>query len=234
VSTAAPEPAAGDPEIAGPGSAPVSHPAAAEPAPRPKAPSRPTPLFRTEAPAPDPVVIQRLIDAAVARYGPETPGAAAPTIAPALAPGPAARAPQVEEPPPDRLILLSRTLSGLIDLLIVFFWGATFILAAEIFSGIAIFDLRSRIHFALLLVALHFVYSFFFLRSASQTIGMMITELRVVRLEPGRLTARQILARSALFLPSLVLVGGGLLRAFFDPRSRCLHDSLSGTEVVRL
>src|SRR5262249_10887975 len=87
---------------------------------------------------------------------------------------------KVREERPEKLILLSRTLSGLVDLIIVFLSGSAFILVTDMVSGITVFDYRSMIHYSLLLVAIFLVYSLFFLGTANQTIGMMITNLRVV------------------------------------------------------
>ena len=142
--------------------------------------------------------------------------------------------PRIEAPAADRLVLLSRTLSGLIDLSIVFLAGTSFVLAAELVSGIAIFDARSWLHYALLLAAVYFVYSTFFLRTASQTIGMMITDLRVLDPARQRPSTVQVLVRTVVFLPSLLGLGAGLIWSLFDREARCLHDTLSGTRVVRL
>jgi uncharacterized RDD family membrane protein YckC len=149
-------------------------------------------------------------------------------------PEPPRPAPPAEAPEPDRLILLSRTLSGLIDLLIVFLCATGFVLAAELVSGIVIFDARSALNYALLLLAVHFVYSTFFLKTANQTIGMMITDLRVAGLDGRRPGTRQILVRSASFLLSFLLLGIGLITSLFDTDARCLHDAVSRTRVVRL
>jgi uncharacterized RDD family membrane protein YckC len=142
--------------------------------------------------------------------------------------------PRLEAPAADRLVVLSRTLSGLIDLSIVFLSGTSFVLAAELVSGIAIFDARSWLNYALLLAAVYFVYSTFFLKTASQTIGMMVTDLRVLDRARRRPHTVQILTRTVVFLPSLLGLGAGLICSLFDREARCLHDTLSGTRVSRL
>ena len=204
--------------------------AAAEQATHTQAPEPPPPLAAPRhepEPAPaDQTRILALIDDAIATARGTTRTVREPTP-PAPATVPVA-------PEPDRLILLSRTLSGLIDLLIVFLCASGFVLAAELISGIVIFDTRSAVNYALLLLAVHFVYSTFFLKTANQTIGMMITDLRVARLDGRRPGTRQILARSAAFLLSFLLLGIGLMTSLFDTHARCLHDAVSRTRVVRL
>jgi len=134
----------------------------------------------------------------------------------------------------DRLILLSRTLSGLVDLLVVAICTGAFIIAADMASGIDIFDRRSLIVYSLLLFAIFLVYSTFFLGTANQTIGMMLTDLRLVDSWEKRPGMRQILARCFAYLVSLLLLGIGLLWGCFDRQSRCLHDRLSATRVIRI
>lgn len=134
----------------------------------------------------------------------------------------------------ERLILLSRTLSGLVDLILVFLFTSICILAADSVSGVEILDAAGATNFALLMVAVFFVYSIFFLNTANQTIGMMITNLRLTGTDNERPTARQVVMRSAVFLVSLLGLGIGLIMGCFDKRSACLHDRLSDTRVVRL
>lgn len=134
----------------------------------------------------------------------------------------------------DRLILLSRTLSGLVDLIIIFLCASAFILCADLFSGIDYIDTVSLIDYFAVLLAIHFIYSVFFLGASSQTIGMMITDLRVAAKDGRRPGIAQILKRCSAFLLSLVTAGAGLLWGIFDRETRCLHDLLSGTQVLRI
>ena len=134
----------------------------------------------------------------------------------------------------ERLILLSRTLSGLVDLVLIFLFTSVCILAADSVSGVEILDAAGATNFALLMVVVFFVYSIFFLKTANQTIGMMITNLRLLGTDNERPTGRQILIRSSVFLVSLLGLGIGLIIGCFDKRSACLHDRLSNTRVIRL
>jgi uncharacterized RDD family membrane protein YckC len=133
-----------------------------------------------------------------------------------------------------KLILLSRTLSGLVDLLIVILCTGAYILAADFISGIEVLDQASLFHYGELLLAIFLLYSIFMLATANQTIGMMITDLRVVSTRGERPSIGQVVARTLAFLVSLLPLGIGLIWAVFDRKSLCLHDRISGTEVVRM
>jgi uncharacterized RDD family membrane protein YckC len=139
-----------------------------------------------------------------------------------------------DEASAEKLILLSRTLSGMLDLIIVFLCGSAFILVTDIVSGINVVDSQSLIHYSLLLVAIFLVYSLFFLGTANQTVGMMVTNLRVVGKSGNRPAFARLLIRSAVYLLSLLGLGAGLIWGFFDRDSDCLQDKLSQTHVVRL
>ena len=170
--------------------------------------------------------IENLIDSVVAREAIQAkPSEAAPKISPAEV---------GDEASPEKLILLSRTLSGLVDLIIVFLCGGAFILVTDMVAGITVFDSRSAFHYSLLLVAIFLVYSLFFLGTANQTIGMMITNLRVVGKVGNRPAFSRLLIRCIAYLVSLLGLGIGLILGFFDSDSNCLQDKLSQTHVVRL
>ncbi|MBN1568185.1 MAG: RDD family protein [Acidobacteria bacterium] len=133
------------------------------------------------------------------------------------------------------MMLLSRILSGLVDLIIIGLCMAFLILAADIFSGIKVLGLGSILSYAILFLLIFFLYSLFFFRISGQTIGMMITHLRVVTgFGAERPRIGRILFRCAAFLVSLFCFGLGLLWAFFDPDHRCFHDRLTDTRPVRI
>jgi uncharacterized RDD family membrane protein YckC len=173
---------------------------------------------------PDPVELQKLIDTIVIRQA--EPVAAAMTQ-------PISRRRAAEEHG-DLLILLSRTLSGFVDLLIVGLCTGAFLVSADFFSEIDMIDNVSKIWYSALLLATYLLYSTFFLGTANQTIGMMIKDLRVVGENGKRPKMNQILRLSAAYLVSILAAGSGLLWACFDHEHRCLHDRLSRTRVVRL
>jgi uncharacterized RDD family membrane protein YckC len=132
-----------------------------------------------------------------------------------------------------KLIFLSRTLSGLIDLICIVFFVGIFIIAADRFGGIIVLDRMSLADFSALFLLTYFVYSVFFLTASGQTIGMMITDLRVIGIGRKRPSVQQFIKRCFLHLISLLACGIGLLWGLFDRNSLCLHDRFSGTRVIR-
>lgn len=132
-----------------------------------------------------------------------------------------------------KLIFLSRTLSGLIDLICIVLFAGIFVIAADHFGGIIVLDAVSLVGFAALFLLTYFVYSVFFLTASNQTIGMMITDLRVIGINRNRPSLQQFLKRCCWHLISLLVLGIGLLWGLFDRDSLCLHDRLSDTRVIR-
>ena len=151
----------------------------------------------------------------------------------ASAPAPAP-AVTVQEPGVDRLILLSRTLSGLVDLILVLFFAGSIVFAVDVLEGIEVFDRTSMTHYGLLFLVTFFVYSLFFLGSGRQTIGMMLTDLQVVGAADPRPKAAQLIVRCVAYLLSFALAGIGFFWSIFDRRARCLHDIFSHTLVRRI
>lgn len=133
-----------------------------------------------------------------------------------------------------KLILLSRTLSGMIDLIIVTLCAGGAIIAADSVEGIVAADWISAINYSLLFLINYFLYSLFFLSTSTQTIGMMITELRVVGPGGGHPTLGRLSLRCVEYLASLALLGIGLIMGLFDRDCMCFHDRHSGTTVVRV
>lgn len=139
-----------------------------------------------------------------------------------------------DEPHDAKLILLSRTLAGLVDFIIVVICAGLMIVTVDVLEGIEIFDTVSKLYYGLLFLVIYFVYSVFFLGMAGQTIGMMLTDLRLTDASIGRPAISRILIRCCAFLLSLTIAGLGLMWGFFDSQARCLHDRLSHTRVVRV
>jgi uncharacterized RDD family membrane protein YckC len=193
--------------------------------------------------------VRQLIDAAIARgtspFDPDTKVPADPIpLQLSVRPTPArepddtvswSRLRLTEERMGNRVVLISRTLAGLIDLLIISFCTIGSLLAADVFVGIDVFDSVSLINAGLLLTCNYFLYSIFFLGTAGQTPGMMMTSLHVVaagdRARPG---IGRILVRCVVFPPALLGLGVGLLWGCFDSECRCLHDIASRTQVEPL
>jgi uncharacterized RDD family membrane protein YckC len=186
-----------------------------------------TPPANTSPRPADRAEVQNLIDSVISRQ-----------LSNPVSPSGIAKLPRYE-PIPDieqegKLILLSRTLSGLVDWIVIVLCTGLFIIAADYFSGIIVLDHISLIDFSALFLLNYFLYSFFFLAASNQTIGMMITDLRVVGPDLGRPTMNQILRRCFVYLASLLVLGIGLLLSLFDRENLCFHDRHSGTHVIRL
>jgi uncharacterized RDD family membrane protein YckC len=170
--------------------------------------------------------VQALIDNAIFGKSSQSPG----TVAASGFSDPSAELLSDNE---GKLILLSRTLSGLVDLIIVLICSGVCIIAADFFSGIIALDTISYLIYSMLFLLTYFFYSIFFLTASSQTIGMMITDLRVVDAEGGRPSISQLLRRGFGHLASLLVLGLGLLWSLFDHDSQCFHDRISDTRVIR-
>lgn len=170
---------------------------------------------------------QTLIDTVTARSK-QAPSLAAP------APEADDAVPVISETWDDKLILLSRTLAGMVDWIIVVLSAGSLVLMVDMLVGIEVVDTVSMIHYTMLLLLIYFLYSFFFLGIAGQTIGMMLTDLRLVGISSPRPRLAQILVRCITFLFGSIGLGVGLIWGCFNRQSMCLHDRFSQTQVVRI
>jgi uncharacterized RDD family membrane protein YckC len=188
--------------------------------------SHETPVAGPSVPAPEARDVQTLIDNAVS-------GKALQADTSRLATGLFGTDPDASSDDEGKLILLSRTLSGLVDLIVVSICSGVCILAADFVSGIIELDAISYLAFTILFLLIYFLYSLFFLTAAGQTIGMMITDLRVINAHEGRPSLRQLLCRCGGYLVSLFGLGFGLIWSLFNRENLCFHDHISGTQVIR-
>jgi uncharacterized RDD family membrane protein YckC len=198
-----------------------NRPIAQTPAPQQKA-------LEPVSSAKNPREVEQLIDKAVSRRSPQSPHA---QLSMSEIFVPAQDNPAVYE---DKLILLSRTLAGLLDLMFVVLCTGIFIIASDLFSPIASLDSFSYAAYSALFLLIYLAYSIFFLSASTQTIGMMITDLRVVGKNRRRPHFRQILSRCIGHLLSLFVFGIGLAWSLFDSENRCFHDRISHTQVIRI
>jgi uncharacterized RDD family membrane protein YckC len=182
---------------------------------------------KSDAKPADPQEIQKLIDSVVSRKSPTAD-------IPVESSDNFIDTPERTADDEGKWILLSRTLSGLIDLICVVLGTGIFILAAEVCYGFVVLDSIWWMQFLVLLLFIYFVYSFFFLSTSNQTIGMMITNLRVVGANGRRPSFPRLIGRCCCYLVSLLVLGIGLLLSLFNRKNMCLHDWLSGTTVVRI
>lgn len=146
-------------------------------------------------------------------------------------PGSEPKSPAADE---NKFILLSRTLAGLIDLIIVVLCTTAFVISADYFSGIVILDILSLAEYAGLFLMVFLLYSIFFLATSGQTVGMMITDLQVTGPQGTRPSIGQLFIRCFGFLLSVVVFGAGLLWSLLDRENMCFHDRFSNTSVTRI
>ncbi|HEY3128838.1 MAG TPA: RDD family protein [Acidobacteriota bacterium] len=130
-------------------------------------------------------------------------------------------------------ILLTRTLSGLIDLLIVAGCTVLFLGISLRFGNIDIMAASFRPTLWGSVLFFQLFYSIYFLGLTHRTVGMMLTGLKVIDEQADDLLFYQLLLRCVFFLFSWALAMFGLMWALWDRRSRCLHDFLSRTAVIR-
>ena len=185
-------------------------------------------------PPPPPAPPPKIVTPPRMTPAPEPEAAAPATARPGATAEPAIFRHLADKPRESRLILLSRTLAGLVDLIIVIICGSAFIFMVDVLEGISVFDRVSVSHYVLLLLLTYFVYSMFFLSTGTQTIGMMLTYLHVTGADTNRPKIIRILLRCIFFLLGLAALGIGLLWGCFDRQARCLHDRLSSTRVERI
>jgi uncharacterized RDD family membrane protein YckC len=187
-------------------------------------------LLAPVTPANDSKVVEQLIDKAVARQSPQ-PQQSQISMPEIFIPGRSNSTTAYE----DKFILLSRTLAGLVDLMFVVLCTGIFIYASDFFCGITVsLDFISYAIYAALLLLIYLTYSLFFLSSSTQTIGMMITDLRLVGKNGRRPYFRQILGHCLGYILSLFVLGLGLILSIFDNQNRCFHDRISHTQVIRI
>ncbi len=137
-------------------------------------------------------------------------------------------------PGPDRSILLSRILAGLVDFVIVLICSTPFFFTLNYLSSYEEINRFTLVILGGISILIYHLYSLFFLGFSGQTIGMMIAEIQVVDTRGDMPGHHQALGRTFFFLLSFILLGLGLGWSLFDRRCRCLQDILSATEVVRI
>jgi len=136
-----------------------------------------------------------------------------------------------EDVPDDREVLFSRTLAGLLDLMLALLTGAMFgLIAATLMSA----DLTTPVVIEVAgacALAFWLLNNSFFLFVARQTPGMMVTDLKLVGERKVELGMGRIIWRILLqILATVSLVG--LVWAIFDEQQRCWHDRISHSLVV--
>lgn len=153
--------------------------------------------------------------------------AMAPEI-PAIQPAPEAPAGAAEER------LTARLRAGAIDALVLGGIDALVIWLTLRVAGVSLAEWRLLPLVPILgfLFLLDTAYLVTFTAASGQTIGKMLTGLRVVYGERGRVPFGHAVLRSVALLVCGIPAGLGLLPVFMDPERRGAHDRLAGTRVV--
>ena len=84
--------------------------------------------------------------------------------------------------------------------------------------------------FLLLLAGTYFVWQW---RLGGQTLPMKTWRIRLVTLTGEPLTLRHAVYRFVLATAGILLLGSGVIWAFFDRDRQFLHDRLAGTRIVK-
>ncbi|MBI4481477.1 MAG: RDD family protein [Acidobacteria bacterium] len=134
---------------------------------------------------------------------------------------------------PDGTILLSRTLAGLLDLVLVLMLAGLFTVLGSMFSTVDDHETALSALFFVLLALFYFIYSVFFLVATRQTIGMMLSGLEVLDNDGGKPSPSQAVLRTLGFFLAAGTMAAGLLWGIFEPEGRCWQDLISRTRVHR-
>lgn len=206
-----------------------------------------TPLITSPAPPRAPLAVRRSSDTPRPRTPSATPAAtprleftpdpsafagrpAPPPIADEAVQHPANGAEPVASPPLARRLgaaAIDALLVGLIDAVVLYFTlKLTGLGAAEVLS-LPVLPLLG--FFALL----NGGYLVGFTTASGQTIGQMMTDVRVVGGRSERVPLGQAIVRTAALVVAIAPLGLGLLPMFLADDGRALHDRLSGTSVRR-
>jgi uncharacterized RDD family membrane protein YckC len=155
-----------------------------------------------------------------------------PATVPAVAARPSEQIPVVAVEAAGRV---ARLFAGLVDLLLI---GA--IDAAVIYLTLAVADVNpadiqtlSLVPLVAFLLILNGGYLITFTVANGQTIGKMLTGVRVVSDEGERVDIGRAVLRAAGCLVSLLTVGIGYLPALFSSDARALQDRFARTRVIR-
>ena len=141
--------------------------------------------------------------------------------------------------------VLARLLAGVIDVTIIAAIDAAILYFTLQVLELPLSDVRTLppMPLAVFLLLLNGGYLAIFTAAGGQTIGKMLTGIRVVPVQPDddegfdRFTQRVSLGaavlRATAYLVSLLPVGLGFAAILFDAERRALHDRLAETRVIK-
>ena len=130
--------------------------------------------------------------------------------------------------------IIARIGAGIIDAVLLLGITVAVIYFTLAITGLTLIDLGiiPRIPMAAFLILLNGGYLVTFTAASGQTIGKMITGIRVEGDDGRRVDMAGAVLRAAGVALTLATLGLGFLPALFGARRRALHDRLAGTQVV--
>jgi uncharacterized RDD family membrane protein YckC len=129
----------------------------------------------------------------------------------------------------------ARLASALIDMMLLGAIDAAVLYLTLAIAGLSFADVRviPTIPMAAFLLLLNGGYLVGFTAANGQTIGKMLTNIRVVGRDGGRVDVAGAVVRATGVLLSLIPLGLPYVVVFASPHRRALHDRLAGTRVVK-
>ncbi len=129
----------------------------------------------------------------------------------------------------------ARLVSAVLDLMLLGAIDAAVLYLTLAIAGLSFADVRviATIPMAAFLLLLNGGYLVAFTAANGQTIGKMLTNIRVVGPDGGRVDVAGAVVRAAGVLLSLIPLGLPYVAVFASPNRRALHDRLAGTRVVK-
>jgi uncharacterized RDD family membrane protein YckC len=130
---------------------------------------------------------------------------------------------------------VARLASALMDLMLLGAIDAAVLYLTLAIAGLSFADVRviPLIPMAAFLLLLNGGYLVAFTAANGQTIGKMLTNIRVVGRDGGRVDVAGAVIRAAGVLLSLIPIGLPYVAVFASAHRRALHDRLAGTRVVK-
>jgi uncharacterized RDD family membrane protein YckC len=129
----------------------------------------------------------------------------------------------------------ARLASALLDMMLLGAIDAAVLYLTLAIAGLSFADVRviPAIPMLAFLVLLNGGYLVGFTAANGQTIGKMLTNIRVVGRDGGRVDVAGAVVRATGVLLSLIPLGLPYVAVFASPQRRALHDRLAGTRVVK-
>jgi uncharacterized RDD family membrane protein YckC len=129
----------------------------------------------------------------------------------------------------------ARLASALMDMMLLGAIDAAVLYLTLAIAGLSFADVRviPAIPMVAFLVLLNGGYLVGFTAANGQTIGKMLTNIRVVGRDGGRVDVAGAVVRATGVLLSLIPLGLPYVAVFASPQRRALHDRLAGTRVVK-